>query len=338
MTNLGERAYAYAKACGIIGRSFVGKRITALEKAQRLSELDRMVFPDSFANLPERELLYDLEKRIEDRTANSLLTIVGGFSNPPEFLILLIRAYEYTDLKNAVIAAIEKDPSAPPHTDIGRYQTVNFDAWPDIRKMVEGTEFTFISDKTGKIDGKRNPEKQDEIIALQSVFDRHYYNALWHSLSSLPRRERRTVERILSDEISLKNCSWALRLRHYYNMRPDEVKSYLVDIKNEDAIQSLEYPLDSFSAWTSWRWKEFLNTETPVGHWRLDPRHFQNAASRHLYKLCRRSFFLGSTSLDTIFFFIKLKQFEEDLLTSAAEGLGVGMSVKEIFTTLGVTT
>jgi len=330
MTNPGEQAYAFAKACGIIGKSFVGKRMGGLERAERLSELDRMVFPDSFANLPERELLPDFEKRIEDRAANSVLTIVRGFSRPPEFLVLLLRGYEYADLKSAVVAVIEKDETPPPHTDIGRFRTVNFAAWPDIRKMVEGTVYTFLLLK------KNLGDSQEEIIALQSTFDRHYYNALWQSLHSLPPRVRHTVQRILSEEISLKNCSWALRLRHYYNMRQDEVKTHLVDVRNEEAIKSLEYPLDSFHEWSSWRWKEFLNPEVPGRHWHVEPRYFQNAASRHLYHLSRHHFFSGSTSLDTIFCFIKLKQFEEDILTSVAEGLGIGMGVREVFTTLGV--
>ena len=34
--------------------------------------------------------------------------------------------------------------------------------------------------------------------------------------------------------------------------------------------------------------------------------------------------------------FIKLKQFEEDLLTSVAEGLGLGMSGRDVFSLLEV--
>jgi vacuolar-type H+-ATPase subunit C/Vma6 len=331
MTNPGERAYAHAKACGIIGRSFVGKRIAGLEKATRLSELDRIIFPGSFANLPERELLFDLENRIEERTANSVLTIVRGFSRPPEFLVLLLRAYEYTDLKNAAISIMEKGESPPPHTDLGRFQTVNFDAWPDIRKMVEGTTYSFILPLK-----KNNPNTQNEIIALESVLDRHYYNALWRSLHSLPVHERHVSQKILSDEISLKNSSLALRLRHYYNMKADEVKTHLVDIKAEDAIKSLEYPLDSFHEWSTWHWKHFLNHEVSGSHWHASPRFFQNAASRDLYHLARHYFFSGSTSLDTIFCFIKLKQFEEDILTGVAEGLGIGMTPKDVFNTMGL--
>jgi vacuolar-type H+-ATPase subunit C/Vma6 len=41
-------------------------------------------------------------------------------------------------------------------------------------------------------------------------------------------------------------------------------------------------------------------------------------------------------SIDTAFCFIKLKQFEEDVLTSVAEGLGMGMSGEDIFAVLEV--
>ena len=52
MLRSGERAYVYAKACGIVGKSFVGARIAALEPAGRLADLDRLVFPQSFRELP----------------------------------------------------------------------------------------------------------------------------------------------------------------------------------------------------------------------------------------------------------------------------------------------
>jgi vacuolar-type H+-ATPase subunit C/Vma6 len=199
--------------------------------------------------------------------------------------------------------------------------------------MVDGTPYTFLVSMR-----KNNPDKQSEIIALESAIDRHYYNALWKSLHSLPIRERRISQKMLSDEISLKNCSLALRLRRYYNMREDEVKSHLVDIKAEDAIKSLEYPLGSFQEGSSWHWKGFLNPEVAGSHWHADPRYFQNAASRHLYHLARHYFFSGSTSLDTIFCFIRLKQFEEDILTGVAEGIGMGMTPKQVLTTLGMQT
>jgi vacuolar-type H+-ATPase subunit C/Vma6 len=344
LPGMGERAYAYAKACGIIGKSFVGKRIRGLEKASRLSELDRMVFPADPRSLPEKELLRDLEKRIIARAVNSIISIAECFSKLPEFFILLIRGYEYADLYSAIISSGEKEKAAPAHTDLGHFQTVRFEAWPDVQKMIEGTTFDFLLDKNGVFDQERNS------ISLQSVLDRHYYNTLWKSLFSLPAGDRQAAEKILSDEISLKNSCWALRLRTYYGMNTDEVKLHLVDVPPgrkkslrqssrtlADAAQRcLEFPLDNYPAWASWRWKGFLNSPSDSRQWQADPRYFQNAASRYLVHLAARYFHSNPSSLDSIFCFIKLKQFEEDVLTSCAEGLGIGMSARDIVSMLGI--
>jgi vacuolar-type H+-ATPase subunit C/Vma6 len=341
---MGERAFAYAKACGIIGKSFVGKRIRSLEKVSKLSELDRMVFPADPRSLPEKELLRDLEKRIISRAVNSIISVVESFSNPPEFFVMLIRSYEYADLFGAIVSYRENEKAAPVHTGLGSFQTVHFEAWPDIKKMIEGTSFEFLLGKDDILDPRQSS------ISLQSALDRHYYNALWNSLFSLPAGDRRAAEKILSDEISLKNTCWALRLRTYYRMQTDEAKLHLVDMPAlreksfgrihrslaDEAFQCLEFPLDNYSAWASWRWKEFLNPPSENRHWQADPRYFQNASSRYLSHLARHYFHLNPSSLDSIFCFIKLKQFEEDILTSGAEGLGIGMSVRDIISILEV--
>ena len=343
MPDMGERAYAYAKACGIIGKSFTGKRISALEKLGRLSELDRMVFPSSYRDLPEKELLAGLEKRIIDRSVKSILSVVDCFSETPLFFALLVRAYELADLERALVASLEGEKTAPVYTDIGRFQTVRFGKWPDIKAMIEGTEFSFLLEKNSVL----NRENAD--ISLQTELDRRYYNALWEALFSLPHKDRMAAEKILADEISLRNSTWALRLRTYYRMPDDELKDHLIDIPAGgkkhakagkrslagEALKSLEFPLDNFGAWSSWRWREFLNPQSGIRNWHADPRYFQNAASGYLYRLARHNFRLRPMSLDSIFCFIKLKQYEEDVLTSGAEGLGMGMSGRDIVSLLG---
>jgi vacuolar-type H+-ATPase subunit C/Vma6 len=327
---MGERSYAYAKACGIMGKSFAGKRIHSLEKAGRIADLDRMLFQDAAGTLPEKELLADLEDRITGRATASIISVLEGFSRPPEFLVLLIRGYEYADLISAINALMDKEKKPPFHADLGKFQTVRFNAWPDLKAMIKGTEFDFL------LDEKNIPKDGQGTISLQSVLEKRYYAALWKSLLSLPARHRLIAQRILSDEIALKNCSWALRLRVYYEMRAEEVKPHLIDLNSKDAVGCLDFPLDDYSSWSKWRWKDFLPAPQAGGQWRPDPRYFQNAASRHLQKLARRYFHSRPSSLDTIFCFIKLKQFEEDVLTSSAEGLGIGMSVREIISELGV--
>jgi hypothetical protein len=151
----------------------------------------------------------------------------------------------------------------------------------------------------------------------------------------LRKADRRAAEKIVREEISLRNCCWVLRLRTYYGMRAEAVRPYLIRFEgmeefSADAEYALELSLDNFSEWERWGRREFLNPQA-AGVWQADPRCFQNAASEYLYRLALRHFRLHPFSIDTSFCFIKLKQFEEDLLTSDAEGLGLGMSSKDVF-------
>jgi vacuolar-type H+-ATPase subunit C/Vma6 len=338
MQGSGERAYAYAKACGIIGKSLIGRRASSLRNVSRLSELDRLVFPSGARDLPEKELLYDLENRISERAVSSIISIVECFSKPPKSLSLLIRGYEYTDLKNALVSSIDGDKKPPAFTDIGRFRTVHFDAWPNIPDMLLGTEFQFLLDKNGAL------HKDLGTIALHTLLDRHYYEVLWASLDELPRSDKRMAEKILADEIILRNICWTLRLRKFYRMPAEEVKLHLVYIPvskskgrslAEDALGCLELPLDNRQAWAAWKWKDFLNPDSGSS-WLVDPRYFQNVSSRYLYNAARQHFRQHPFSLDTVFCFIKLKQFEEDVLTSSAEGLGLGMTSADVLSLLGV--
>jgi vacuolar-type H+-ATPase subunit C/Vma6 len=223
-----------------------------------------------------------------------------------------------------------------------------------------------MSADKGGISEKQNFSEMQS-FSLQSVLDQHYYSALWNALIALPSGDRQAAKRILSNEISLKNSSWALRLRTFYQMPVEEVKLHLVDVSEEnlrpatfsgqarrqvpakgkkpqvssaslacEALNCLNYQMDNYADWSSWRWKEFLNPPFEGRHWQADPRFFQNAASRYLYNLAKRNFRLNPSSLDTVFCFIKLKQFEEDVLTSSVEGLGIGMSVRDTLSMLGV--
>jgi vacuolar-type H+-ATPase subunit C/Vma6 len=334
----GERAYVYAKACGIIGSSFIGKNLPKLTGLTRLSELDRMLFAADARDLPERELLVDLERRIINRTAKQIITIVNSFGRPPELLVRLVRDFEYTDLKRAINASAAGERNPPAHTEIGHFATVDFGAYPRFDKMLKGTEFEFLL-------GDIQTLSTGATASIQTKLDRQFYVGLWNSLFKLFPADRSSIERILAEEISLRNAVWALRMRTYYGMNPDQTREHLVFIpapkgyftKNlaDDAQASLDLTLDNPAEWDKWRWVKFLNRRDAGESWAADPRYFQNAVAEYLYHLARRFFSRHPFSLDTTACFIKLKLFEEDLLISVAEGLSLGMGARETLELLG---
>jgi vacuolar-type H+-ATPase subunit C/Vma6 len=342
----------------------VGKRIPSLAQADRLSSLDRLVFPQGGRELPERELLPDLERRVTGRAVSQILSIVSSYARPPELLLRLLRAWEYTDLKSSLNALVVGESSFPAWTDLGPFGTVRFSAYPDLAAMLKGTEFEFLLAPDMKL------ARGGDAVKAQTGLDRHYYYSLWEALKKLPKRDRTAAEQILGEEISLRNCVWALRLRSYYRMPAEEVSEYLMDIgspkagdpkktKNPkapfpkavskssgalgradslaaDARAMLNFSLDTRSAWAGWKREQFLNPELPGQSWTADSRYFQNAAGEYLRKLALRFFRRRPFSIDTAFCFIRLKQYEEDLLTSVAEGLGLGMSSQDVFALLDV--
>jgi vacuolar-type H+-ATPase subunit C/Vma6 len=359
MLDAGERAYAYTKACGIIGKSFVGKRISELTGLGSLNELDRLVFPELRRELPGQELLVDLEGRIVRRAVKQILSVLKAYAKPPELLVRQIRSYEYGDLKTCLHYLAAGVQTPPLVSDIGRFRTVHFAAFPDLPAMLTGTEFAFILER----DLKALRSGDFDLTGIETELDRRYYMGLKESLRRLSGDDRAFAERILAEEISLRNCIWALRLRTYFKKNAPETKKHLMNITMHvglekipgdvrehvrpgphtkkivlaaEALESLELPLDARSPWHFWRWERFLNPESPGEMWKADPRYFQNAASEYLYRLAMHCFHTMPFAVSTIFCYIKLKQFEEDLLTSVAEGLGFGMPGKDVFDLLEV--
>jgi len=338
----GERAFAYARACGIIGKSFVGKRTSALGKLHSLTDLNLLVFPEAAHELPGRELLINLEGRILQRTTRQILAIINSYSSPPELLIRQLRSCEYADLKTCLHYISTGKSNPPVLSDIGRFRTIRFGAYPDLVGMLTGTEFAFLLNK----DLKAIKSADFDPTPLEAELDLRYYTLLVQSLSRLSAADRLYTQQILADEISLRNCVWALRLRIYFKKSAADTAEHLMNIRMHgnpsknlasEALSSLYLPLDSRAQWKGWKWEKFLNAEKSGEPWSVNPRHFQNAASQYLYRLAWRRFHNAPATMSAFFCYIKIKQFEEDLLTSIAEGLGMGMNSADVFQLLEVT-
>ncbi|MCL2804508.1 MAG: V-type ATPase subunit [Treponema sp.] len=324
-----DSGYAYAKASWIVGKSFLGKKLFSLNALHTLNELDRLIFPELNRELPGRELLIDMERRIIQKSVRQILSIVNSFAEPPKLLVRMLRSYEYSDLKECLANITSGKKEKPVICDIGRFKTIRFEHYPDIGAMLKKTEYeTLLLQELKSMD----------LSLIETKLDYRFYQGLIESLPQLPDEDRMAAARLIADEISLRNCVWALRLRTYYQKSEAETAKYLLDFKLQevkktslasDAKASLDFPLDVRLPWRAWRWERFLNSDEHS--WCADPRHFQNAASKYLYNLAFHNFHSLPLSISSIYCFIKLKQFEEDILTSVAEGLSLGMDSSNVF-------
>jgi len=332
VASTGERAFAWAKACGIIGKSFLGKNIQRLYPITRLSELDRALFPTNPLDLPERELSVALERRIAERASAHVLSIMDAFTKPSAALTTLVRSWENADLKTCLAAISAGQKSRPPITGIGQYRTIDFEAFPDIAGMTAGTAYAWLAGAHG----------QKSLVDLETELDLRYYQTLWSELARLPKSDRQGFQALIIEEITLKNIVWAFRLRSYYKLDALELDSRLVDLESKGislakaARDTNGFAMDKREDWKGWKYSYLLNPEKSGEYWRLDPRYAQNSAARRLYHHAKSIFRRNPFSSDTIACFIKLMQFEEDILTSVAEGLALGIPARDALASIEV--
>ncbi|MDR2900023.1 MAG: V-type ATPase subunit [Treponema sp.] len=332
MPGMGERAFVYAKACGMVGKSYTGSGVSKLNSVNRLSDLDRLIFSADAKDLPERELLPNLEQRIIRRSVDQIISIVSSFSDVPELLVLLVQSYEVSDLKTMLNALAVKDTKLPNMTHLGPFSTINFDAYPNLDVMLKQTEYGWILDRKDEI------SDSDKLVLLQIEIDQQYYKNLWDSLLTLPTKDCISIKKIIEEEIIIRNIVWALRFKTYYNMDSEKITERLVHISigkgkqslAQDALACLNFSLDSYDDWMKWKRASFVNSESRGNSWSLDPRYVQNVSAHYLYTLAKKYFHRRPFALDTAACFIKIKQYEEDLLTSVAEGLSFGMTAQDV--------
>jgi len=91
--------------------------------------------------------------------------------------------YEYADLKTALTLIAQGETSTKPFfTPLGRYGNVHFEAWPDVKAMLAGTEFESYLKQYLDRSSTGTLRSEHEGIRLETALDRHYYVKLWNGL------------------------------------------------------------------------------------------------------------------------------------------------------------
>ena len=307
----GARAYLYAKACGMIARSFVESRLNRLSAVSGMAAFEDLVFGGSVSGeagaATAETVIEAIEKRLGEREQEAVTKIVKSFSHskPPPFLQMLVESDRLTQTAGDAVTA---DDSA--------------------------------SDAATGTDEEGGPSQMRGIARQNSA----YYTALWHELEKTPLSDRRLITNIIAEEIRLKNAVWALRLRVYYHLPPEQIKPFLIMLKPEknkpalyaDALKSLEPDIEEEAQWHSWRFWKYVNRPVSGQYWKIDPRFFQTQTALCLYHLARKALRRSPLTLDTACCFVKLKQFEKEVLTSVAEAVRLGLTGADALEILGL--
>lgn len=328
MDRSGASAFVYAKASGMLAKSYIGKRTVKLFEARSLSDLWNLLFDEEVPLIPEFMLVRKIEEKAEQQFVSDFSRLVSWYEKPDEILVALLRFYDYTNLKLLVTALLKKE-SLPPLVDIGSFSELNYAFWPDLAKITAQSSMSWYNDIP----------KVEEQKQCDHRLDVQYIRQLWTSVQKLPLTERAPVENLIKTDIIFQNIIWALRLRVYYDMDVQTITSYLAglvdnpdtnDVLAGPAVKILSKSIDVFDEWKDWEYRRLLNTYEPDTIWSVDPRWVQQAANNELAKKALKEFHRHPFTAMVLASWFKIKQNEVQNIRTAAEALRLNMSEEEV--------
>lgn len=330
MDRSGAYAYVYAKACGIVSKSFVGKRAGRLFSVKTLGELWSLLFKEELPLVPEGILAYEIERKARGDFIDSFVSLLSAFDKPEPVCLALLDYFNFENYKILVHALDDKQKDAPSFNNLKDYSAINLAKWPSFTEMVKGSSFAAF--------GSSLPENPD--AAWENKVDKFFYRKLWESVYKIPPSQRDLALPLIKSQIEIENISWALRLRVYFDMKRDDIIPMLVfenpekpspgDVLGGVALDALELPLDNIETWKSWKYFKFLNPWSDSSLWSVDPRYFEQSGFTWLGRQALKNFRKDPFSVNTLLCFFKIKQSEVSLIRTAAEGIRLQVSEKEM--------
>lgn len=312
--------YVYSKASGMLVKSFTGPRAANLFHARSLQELWTLLFKEEIPSVPQTVFAEVLEKKAVEQFVNDYKKLLKTYSKPDKILVALLHYFEYENLKHIGSRMITGLTDKPEIIDIKPYGILKMEKWPDIAKMTEGTELSWI-------DHIPSLSEQQEYA---NKIDVQFYKKVIEAANDLPQSQRNVVVELLSENYSLKNIIWAMRLKVFYNMEPKEIKKRLVyfddahrknDLFAGQALKILDWRIDSYDDWAKWKYEKFLNKNNETSFWKLDPQTVEINVRKAFNLKMQRTFhkYPFTPIVMLSWFFIKAN--EIDYIRTATEAL-----------------
>lgn len=333
MDKQGAEIFNYAKACGILGKSFVNSRVSELFRQNSLSELWVLLFKTPVPLMPERLLAEEIEKQALNKLINQYSFFISQFDKPCQILLQQFKMYEIENLKEIGDSLCAGETVCPELIELGKYSSLHTKCWPDLAGITKGTEFSWYN-KIPKVH-----EQQQYDFKL----DFFLVKAYWNEIKKIHGEEKEAHLKLFLSEFVIKNIIWALRLKLYYEMDDEEIKKnlfYVESVTEKDpiagpAIRVLKKNPSSYADWTNWEFSELLNPNEG-GEWQVDPVWIENKSLGKMQKTAEFVFRQYPSTTAALVAWFKIKSYELVCIKIAAESVRLNINSQDALNSIGV--
>lgn len=334
MDKTGAGAYIFAKANGILGKSFTGQHAQKLFAVKSLGELWTLLFRTQAPMVPEVMLSQQIEEKAFSNFINQFVSFISFYDKPEEVLKDQLLMFEGENLKELGAALCKGEAKCPEIISLKKYSLLNYDAWPDIRKITKGTAFSWYN----KVPGIHEQQEQDFKIDIQIC--RH----LWNSALKQKGEAGEALLNLYRQEYIVKNIVWVLRLRLYYKMKSEDIIRNLIYVTDKPghsdpvaapALKILEWPLDEYEVWSNWRYASLVNPYEPGTVWQIDPIWIEKRNRVEINRKASKLFHQFPGEAAGLIGWYKMKNFELSCIRTAVESIRLNVDSAEAMDAIG---
>lgn len=335
MDKSGADAFVFAKANGILGKSFIKKRAHYLFEAKSLTELWTLIFKTQPPAVPEVLLAQEIENKAFADFITEYSNFIKCYDEPDPVLVDQLFIYEAENLKVLGASLCNGETQLPVLISLGDFSVLNYKAWPDIAKITKGTIFSWYN----KVPGIHEQQQLEFKIDIQICRN------LWNSICNEKGEAKDALMKLYKREFIIQNIVWALRMKLYYNMKNEQIAQSLIYVTNRPsrqdpvaapALKILEWPLDDYDKWENWKYASLLNPREPGQVWQIDPVWIERQNKVVINKMAGVLFHQYPSDSSFLIGWYKMKDFELSCIRTAVESLRFNVSAQDAMDAVGI--
>lgn len=328
-------SYVYAKASGMLAKSYVGERARILFSFHSLQELWSFLFKKEIPVVPEMLLAKALETEAFSVFLHDYVKLIENYAVPEKILLALIQEYDYGNLKNISAALSLGEKNIPDLQRIEPFNIIDYEKWPNLQAMTSGGVLSWYH---------TIPSVADQHLANYKI-DCRCVMSIWNAVNKIYSPCRKALIDLIGEKFRMDNCIWAIRLRYYYKMECDDIVSLLAysdEYRREndplvvDAFEILNWDLESWDDWKEWKFNKLLNPHEEGAVWTVDPRWVLNAYKLLYVKKARKLFHRFPFTVCPMVCWFIIKRNEVDNIMTACESLRLNIDPLQAMKSAGV--
>lgn len=335
MDKSGANAFVFAKANGILGKSFINDRSRLLFGQKSLSDLWTVIFKTQPPLVPEVMLSQQIEEKANSDFISQFVNFINQYDMPSQVLVEQLFLFEAENLKQIGSALCNGETKLPAVINLDKYSVLNYKAWPDLKKITKGTDFSWYN----YIPGTHEMREFDFKLDIQVC------RRLWNSIQKEKGEAAEALRELFKMEFIIKNIVWVLRLRLYYNMKAEDIMQHLIYVSQKpgksdpvasSAIKILDWPLDEASPWQNWKYASLVNPYVPGEVWQIDPVWIEKKCRLEIFRKAKKLFYQFPSDSCFLIGWYKMKEFELGCIRTAVESVRLNVSSAEAMNAVGL--